>query len=109
MPIYNAETEKRYKIAEVAPYVDSLLSYLKAVAEVKSVAVAGSYRRCRETVGDLDVLVVAANDTAVMDRFVAYDDVVDVLVKGTTKSSVALRCGLQVDLRMVPAESFGAA
>ena len=100
---------KRYKIAEIAPCVDSLLDYLKLVAGVKSVAVAGSYRRCLETVGDLDILVVAAKDTAVMDRFVAHDDVVDILAKGTAKSRVVLRSGLQVDLRVVPAESFGAA
>ena len=104
-----AESQKRYKIAEVTPYVDSLLGYLKAIAGVNSVTVAGSYRRCRETVGDLDILVVAAKDSAVLDRFVAYDDVVDVLAKGTTKSSVVLRSGLQVDLRIVAAESFGAA
>jgi len=104
-----AETEKRYKIAEVAPYVESLLDYLKAIAGVNSATVAGSYRRCRETVGDLDILVVAAKDSAVMDRFVAYEDVREVLAKGTTKSSVILRCGLQVDLRLVAAESFGAA
>jgi DNA polymerase (family 10) len=85
------------------------LGYLKSISGVKSVAVAGSYRRSRETVGDLDILVVAANDTVVMDRFTEYDDVVDVLAKGTTKSSVVLRSGLQVDLRMVAAESFGAA
>ena len=112
MPINNADIadkEKRYKIAEVEPCVDSLLGYLKAVSGVKSVAVAGSYRRSRESVGDLDILVVAANDTAVMDRFAGYDDVVEVLAKGTTKSSVVLRSGLQVDLRMVAAESFGAA
>ena len=65
MPIYNAEKEKRYKIAEAAPYVESLLGYLKAISGVKSVAFAGSYRRCRETVGDLDILVVAGNDTRV--------------------------------------------
>jgi len=105
----HAETQKRYKIAEVAPYVEALLDYLKAIAGVDSATAAGSYRRCRETVGDLDILVVAAKDSAVMDRFVAYDDVVDVLAKGATKSSVVLRCGLQVDLRFVAAESYGAA
>jgi DNA polymerase (family 10) len=109
MLIHNADIEKRYKIAEVTPYVESLLDYLKAIAGVNSVTVAGSYRRCRETVGDLDILVVAAKDSAVMDRFVAYDDVADVLARGTTKSSVVLRSGLQVDLRIVAAESFGAA
>ncbi|CAB1061600.1 DNA polymerase X family [Olavius sp. associated proteobacterium Delta 1] len=114
MTIYNADiadifNEKRYKIAEVAPYVESLMDYLKTVCGVKSVAVAGGYRRSRETVGDLDILVVAGNDTAVMERFAAYDDVVDVLAKGTTRSSVVLRCGLQVNLRLVAAESLGAA
>jgi DNA polymerase (family 10) len=111
MPIFNAQAEKetRFKIAQVVPYVESLLDYLKAVSGVKTVAAAGSYRRCRETVGDLDILVVAESDTDVMDRFAAYDDAVDVLAKGTTKSSVVLRCGLQVDLRVVAAESFGAA
>lgn len=104
-----SDKKKRYKIAEVTPYVDSLLDYLKAIAGANSATVAGSYRRCRETVGDLDILVVAAKDSAVMDRFVAYDEVVDVLAKGATKSSVVLRCGLQVDLRIVAAESFGAA
>ncbi|MCP4629774.1 MAG: PHP domain-containing protein [bacterium] len=111
MLIFNAQAEKenRFKIARVVPHVESLLGYLKAVSGVKSVAAAGSYRRCQETVGDLDILVVAGSGTAVMDRFVAYDDAVDVLAKGTTKSSVVLRCGLQVDLRVVAAESFGAA
>jgi len=105
----HAETENRHKIAEVESDVDSLLGYLKGVAGVKSVAVAGSYRRSRETVGDLDILVVAVNDAAVVDRFADYDDVVDIQAKGTTQSSVVLRSGLQVDLRVVAAESFGAA
>jgi DNA polymerase (family 10) len=104
-----AHTQKRCKIAEIRPYVDALLDDLKAIGGVNSVTVAGSYRRCRETVGDLDLLVVAAKNSTVMDRFVAYDDVVEVLANGTTKSSVVLRSGLQVDLRIVAPESFGAA
>jgi DNA polymerase (family 10) len=104
-----AEKETRFKIAQVAPHVELLLDYLKAVSGVKSVTAAGSYRRCRETVRDLDILVVAESDTAVMDRFAAYDDAVEVLAIGTSQSSVVLRCGLQVDLRVVAAESFGAA
>lgn len=104
-----AQTQKRYKIAEVTPDVNALVDYLKVIAGVNSVTVAGSFRRCRETVGDLDILVVAAKDCKVMERFVAYDDVADVLANGTAKSSVVLRTGLQVDLRIVAPESFGAA
>ena len=105
----HVEKEKRYKISEVKPYADSLLDRLKSIPGVQSVAIAGSFRRSRETVGDLDILVVAENDREVMARFVTYDEVTEVLAKGTTKSSVILRSGLQVDLRLVAAESVGAA
>ncbi len=105
----HAEKEKRFKLGFVNPYVDSLLSYLKEIRSVNQVAVAGSYRRSKETVGDLDILVTAQKNSLVMDRFVAYDEVADVLSRGTTRCSVNLRCGLQVDLRLVEPESFGAA
>jgi len=105
----HAEKEKRFKLGFVNPYVDSLLSYLKEIRGVNQVAVAGSYRRSKETVGDLDILVTAQKNSPVMDRFVAYDEVADVLSRGTTRCSVNLRCGLQVDLRLVEPESFGAA
>jgi DNA polymerase (family 10) len=105
----HAEKEKRFKIADVKPYVDSLCVYLKKIRGVSQVVAAGSYRRSRETVGDLDILVTAQKKSQVMDRFVVYDEVVNVLSKGTTRSSVILRCGLQVDLRLVEPESFGAA
>ena len=104
-----AEKKTRFKIAQVVPHVELLLGYLKAGSGVKSVAAAGSYRRCKETVRDLDILVAAENAAAVMDRFAAYGDAVVVRTKGPTKSSAVLRCGLQVDLRVVAAESFGAA
>ncbi len=70
---------------------------------------AGSFRRRRETVGDLDLLVCGGGAGPVMDAFTGHADVADVLGRGDTKSSVRLRNGLQVDLRLVPAESFGAA
>jgi DNA polymerase (family 10) len=101
--------EMRFKIATVRPHVDSLLDYLKKVPRVKQAVAAGSFRRSRETVGDLDILVVADGKSPVMDRFVDYEDVDDVLSKGTTRCSVVLRSGLQVDLRLVEAQSFGAA
>ena len=70
---------------------------------------AGSYRRRQETVGDLDVLVTCREAFRVMDAFVSYEDVSKVIAKGDTKSTVVLRHGLQVDLRVVPQESYGAA
>ena len=104
-----AAQETRYKIAAVKPYVDSLLNYLEQVTGVQRVVAAGSFRRSRETVGDLDILVIAGKNSPVMERFVDYEDVANVLSRGTTRSSIVLRSGLQVDLRMIEAESFGAA
>lgn len=102
-------TEKRYKLVTVEPVAESLLQYLKAVPGVESAIVAGSYRRRQETVGDLDVLVTCREACRVMDAFVSYEDVSKVIAQGDTKSAVVLRHGLQVDLRVVPRESYGAA
>lgn len=104
-----AQKEKRFKVAEAEPYVDSLIEYLQRVPGVKDVVAAGSYRRSRETVGDLDILVTAREGSPVMDRFVEYDEVKNVLSKGATRSSIVLRSGLQVDVRRVEQASFGAA
>ena len=104
-----AQKEKRFKIDEAGHYVDSLIDYLKKVPGVKDVVAAGSYRRARETVGDLDILVTARKTSPVMDRFAQYDEVAEVLSSGTTRSSVVLRCGMQVDVRLVEQSSFGAA
>jgi DNA polymerase (family X) len=76
---------------------------------VVAVVVAGSYRRCRETVGDIDILASASDGRHMMDHFVAYDEVREIVAKGGTRSTVILKCGLQVDLRVVRVESFGAA
>jgi DNA polymerase (family 10) len=73
------------------------------------VVVAGSYRRCRETVGDLDILVTAQDPGSAIRRFVAYDEVAEVRAQGGTRATVVLNCGLQVDLRAVEGRSFGAA
>ncbi|MBW7908826.1 MAG: DNA polymerase/3'-5' exonuclease PolX [Kiritimatiellae bacterium] len=100
---------KRFRRSAVAPYADALVKHLRAVPGVKQLELAGSYRRARETIGDLDILVEAEDSAAVMDAFVTYDEVQQVLAKGETKASVVLRLGLQVDLRVVPRESFGAA
>jgi DNA polymerase (family 10) len=99
----------RASIALARPSVESLLHALQQAAGVAEVAVAGSYRRCKETVGDIDILAAAEGDSAVMERLAGFEEVGQVLARGPTKSSVVLRSGLQVDLRCVDRESFGAA
>ncbi|WP_429886565.1 DNA polymerase/3'-5' exonuclease PolX [Geoalkalibacter halelectricus] len=101
--------QARTKFAEAEQLLTPLLDYLGGIEGVKQVAVAGSYRRCKETVGDLDILLTCAHDSPVMDRFVNYEDVSEVSAKGKTKSTVRLRGGLQVDVRVVPQVSYGAA
>jgi len=76
---------------------------------VEAVFAAGSFRRMRDTVGDLDVLVAARDSTEATRRFTHYEEVKAVLASGVTRSSVVLRCGMQVDLRVVAPESIGAA
>ncbi|HEY3355688.1 MAG TPA: DNA polymerase/3'-5' exonuclease PolX [Polyangia bacterium] len=100
---------RRLKLSVAEPIAVPLRAYLAAAPGVEQVVVAGSFRRRCETVGDLDVLVTCARPHEVMDRLVAYDDVTRVLAKGDAKSTVLLRSGLQVDVRVVPRESYGAA
>jgi len=95
--------------AEADQIARSITSHLEGCGAIEQMEVAGSYRRGKETVGDLDILVVAADRDPVMDRFGQFAGVVQVLLRGETKMSVRLDQGMQVDLRVVPAESFGAA
>jgi len=95
--------------AEADVYAQTLRAHLEACAAVEQFELAGSYRRGRETIGDLDILAVSRDPDAVMDHFGAFVGIADVIGRGDTKMSVRLGGGLQVDLRVVPAESFGAA
>ncbi len=104
-----AATAARCKLAVAAQYADALVAYLLQVPGVKHVVVAGSYRRAKETVGDLDILVTARANSPVLDRFLTYGEVAEVIAKGSTRASVRLASHLQVDLRVVPEESYGAA
>ena len=105
----NLSKVQRFKLAMASQYADALVTYLQNVRGVQQVIMAGSFRRRRETVGDLDILVTAKSSVPVMEAFVAYDEVSEVLSTGKTRGSVLLRCGLQVDLRVVASESYGAA
>jgi len=104
-----AETSRRMKLLIAEQVAEPLLDALKRVEGVEQAVIAGSYRRRKETVGDLDILVACADAKKVMDRFVGYEEVSEVISHGTTRSSVRLRAGLQVDVRVVPEESYGAA
>ncbi len=104
-----ADSSRRYLRASVVSYADSLVTYIKKLKGIKQVTVAGSFRRGQETIGDLDILVEADDAPSVMQHFVAYDEVADVLAHGDKKSSVTLKSGVQVDMRVVSAESYGAA
>jgi DNA polymerase (family 10) len=105
----HADTGQRIKLAVAARYAESLVAYLESAGGVEKVDVAGSYRRARETVGDLDILVAAADGRSVIRHFVAYDEVESILSQGSTRATVLLHSGLQVDLRVVAADSYGAA
>jgi DNA polymerase (family 10) len=91
-----------------AQYGDSLVEYMRSVKGVSRAEIAGSYRRCKDTVGDLDVLITCRPDTPAIQRFVTHPEVEQVLAEGQTKASVRLRCGLQVDLRVLAEDSYGA-
>ncbi len=88
---------------------DELVAWLAACPAVRQVEAAGSLRRGRDTVGDLDLLVESDAAAVVMERFVAWPETADVLLRGDTKTSIRGPRGLQIDLRVVPAESYGAA
>ena len=98
----------RYLLSNAHDDATRLVAYLGERAPAASLEIVGSVRRGRETCGDLDVLASAA-DQSLMDDFIAYDLVERVLGQGETKSSVLLQGGLQADLRIVPADSRGAA
>ncbi len=94
--------------AEAEPVVQALLKHLRA-AGIREVEAAGSFRRCAETVGDLDILAAAEKPDPVMRRFLAYEDVAATASRGPTRATVRLKNGLQVDLRVVAPASYGAA
>ena len=96
-----------YSVAE--PYAEALTAYLKNFKETLQVIVAGSFRRRKETVGDLDILATSAHPALLIDYFVQYPDIKEVLSKGDTRSTVILANSMQVDLRCVAKESYGAA
>lgn len=99
----------RQRLGTALPAAEAMLDQLLAVPGVEHGAIAGSIRRARPTIGDIDLLVTAADSSAVMAAFVGMDSVARILGNGQTKSSVELHSGMQVDLRVLPSERWGTA
>jgi len=99
----------RFLLGDILPIAEEVLEKIKSVKGVKEASLAGSLRRRKETIGDVDILVVAKNSRSVMDFFVALPGVEKVWGKGGTKASVHMRDGFDMDLRIVPEKSYGAA
>jgi len=97
---------KRFKLAVAEAEAEALVGFLRDGGRV---VVAGSYRRRRDTVGDLDILVTTKQGPAVGAKLTRYENVAEVLAHGPTRTTVVLRSGLQVDVRAVPEQSYGAA
>ena len=84
----HAQQERRFKLAVAAQYAQSLVAYLREANEIEEIVIAGSYRRCKETVGDLDILVTTTQPKPVVEHFTRYDEVKEVLSQGTTRSTI---------------------
>jgi DNA polymerase (family X) len=104
-----SEADRRILWAEADQHVQSILGHMDSCRAIEKIEAAGSYRRGQDTVGDLDFLVVAKDAATVMDHLTHYGGLAQVLARGDTKMSIRLTCNLQVDLRVVPSISFGAA
>lgn len=99
----------RMPLGQALPLAEEIIARLRRVKGNQRILYAGSLRRMKDTVGDVDLLAVSTAPEKVMDAFVSLPMVQQVLAKGETKSSVMTRQGIQVDVRVVPPEAFGAA
>ena len=99
----------RFLLGEILPIVKETLERLKSLKEVEQISVAGSVRRMKETIGDVDFLVISKNPEKVMDFFVSLPRIVKIWGKGSTKSSVRMKEGFDMDIRVVPKKSYGSA
>jgi|WetSurMetagenome_2_1015567.scaffolds.fasta_scaffold83281_1 DNA polymerase (family X) len=99
----------RFLLGEIQPVAHEVIGRLKTLKEVGTIEVAGSLRRMKETIDDVDILVTSGNPSRVMDFFTSLPGVVKILGKGSTKSSVRMKEGFDMDLRVIPPGSYGAA
>jgi len=99
----------RLRLGDALPEAESIIERLKKSGLVEEAIIAGSARRMKETVGDLDILAISKREKEVMDFFVGMKEVEQALVKGPTKTTVRLNIGITCDLRVIEPKSFGAA
>jgi len=99
----------RFLLGEILPKVKEILERLKSLEEVEQISTAGSVRRMKETIGDVDILVTTKNPKKVIDFFVSLPEIVKVWGKGPTKSSIKVKEGFDVDLRVLKNKSYGSA
>src|SRR5688572_15427163 len=92
--------------AEADQIVQALREHLQTCKSIKQLEFTGSYRRGKETIGDLDILAVSNRVNEVMDCLAAFPEMTQVIGRGETKMSIRIASGFQIDLRVVPAESF---
>ena len=100
---------ERQPLGKVLPVANDILGYLKKNAHMEKIDLAGSIRRWKDTIKDIDILAVSDNPKEVMSVFVHFPNVKEILMHGPTKSSIITQQNLQVDLRVVERESYGAA
>lgn len=105
----SGDGHKRMVLHEAEQYARAIVEYLKAGGGIDDIDVAGSFRRRKETIGDLDIVVTSKKPAAVIERFGKFGEVTHVAAQGDTRSTVRLSSGLQVDLRVVEPACFGAA
>ena len=100
---------KRYSFRAAQKEAQKVVNELKKIKEVDRIDLGGSLRRKKSTIGDIDILVLSDSPESVVEAFVKMKNVKDVLAKGPTKATVILKSGMQVDVRLLPKESYGAA
>ncbi len=103
------QNKGRFLLGAILPIVRKIVSNFKKMPEVKKICPAGSIRRMKETVGDIDILVISSKPGKIMDFFIQMPGIVKVWAKGMTKSSVHFKQGFDADLRIVKKQNFGAA
>lgn len=107
--VYARKRSGRITLGEALPEAEAILEHLGKDQNIKKAEIGGSIRRRKEAIGDVDILAISGNPEKTMDFFTSMQDVKKTLAKGSTKSSVVLQSGLQVDLRIIKKESYGAA
>lgn len=99
----------RFLLGRMLPVAEEMTGKLRELSFVNKLSIAGSLRRWKDTIKDIDTLATSEDPGKVMEAFVHLPQVKEVLMKGQTKSSIITREGIQVDLRVVSEDSFGAA